>query len=117
MGLFWAVLTGTMLADLDRAPGTVIVAHHELAAGGVAAVEALFAELGLETTAATVEEMAGESGAGAAAGDGLHRLHRNPAEVADSWRRHLSPADIDRIEEVSGPVLERVSQLRFRLAG
>jgi hypothetical protein len=121
MGVFWSVLSTVMLADLDRAPGTVLVSHHELATGGMAAAGSLFASLGLRTSAATEEEMASQSDRGRATGSadgggGLHRLDRDPAEVAASWRRHLSPEDVSRIEEIAGPALARLTAARLVLA-
>ena len=89
MGLFWTVLQVLLLDDLPRAPQTVVVAHGELAGGGIRAVEALFDHLGLVPTDETTSEMQGDGDTPApASGSGLHQLNRNPAETAEAWRRH-----------------------------
>lgn len=112
MGVFWAVLNGVALADLPLAPGTVVVAHHELAGGGASAARVLFGELGLRFGEGSAAEMTGGRPA-AASDEGLHRLNRDPAQVAESWRRHLDPAEVSRIEEVAGPVLEALNRVRL----
>jgi hypothetical protein len=118
MGVFWSVLNALMLADLDRAPQAVVVSHHELATGGIAAARSLFGVLNLEVSAATEAEMAGTPASGPPPPEeGLHRLHRDPAEVAASWRRQLDPADVSRIEEIAGPVLQRLTDARLPLSG
>ena len=112
MGIFWAVLNSLVLDDLAAAPATLLVAHHELAAAGEPGVRRLFSVLGLSSTAATSAEMTKEGAAPvgspqpAPAGGGqvLHRFDRSPAEVAQSWRKHVSHEDIDRIEQLTADV-------------
>jgi hypothetical protein len=114
MGLFWAVLQVLLLDDLPQVPQTLVVAHGELAAGGVGAAEALFDRLGLVTTEETRREMRGGGPTPApAAGSGLHQLNRNPAEVAQSWRRHLDAQEVAEIEKIAGPVLAELEERRF----
>ncbi len=115
MGVFWTVLNGLVLADLDRAPGTVVVSHHELAAGGEPAAGALFEALGLRPSAETRAEMRGHSRQAAGSDAALHRLDRDPAEVAASWRRTVDAAEVQRLEDIAGPVLARLSAARLPL--
>lgn len=114
MGLFWSILTTLALDDMARTPSTVMVAHHELAAGGAAATTRLFDVLGLEVSEQTV---AAHHQGGSSQGNEseLHRFDRNPAEVADAWQRHVCDEDVARIEFVTAPVRARVEQTRLRL--
>ncbi|MEZ5193577.1 MAG: hypothetical protein R2734_14500 [Nocardioides sp.] len=113
MALFWAVLQQLVLDDLPRAPGTVLVPHADLAGGGLPAVRALFAELGLEPTDDTARVMSGGDRPAPTSGSELHRLDRRPEEVAESWRRHLEPAEVAEIEELAGPVLAELDAGRL----
>lgn len=113
MALFWSVLQELALADLPRAPGTVVVGHGHIAQGGPTAAEALFAELGLVATPETHEVMVSGDRPSIATGSQLHQLDRRPDEVADSWRRHLQAAEVAEIESVAGPTLERLDALRL----
>ncbi len=114
MGVFWGVLQALALVDLEAAPGSLFVAHHEIAAGGLPAVAALFTELGLAPTAETEREMheGGDSPA-QPSGSQLHQLHRSPAEVAQSWRRKLDAEEIAQVESVTAGVLAAVEGRRF----
>ncbi|MEZ5095766.1 MAG: hypothetical protein R2731_06385 [Nocardioides sp.] len=96
-----------------RAPGTVLVPHADLAGGGLPAVRALFAELGLEPTDDTARVMSGGDRPAPTSGSELHRLDRRPEEVAESWRRHLEPAEVAEIEELAGPVLAELDAGRL----
>jgi len=114
MGLFWSVLTTLALDDLTRTPGTVMVAHHELAAGGEAATTRLFEVLGLEVSEQTIAAL-NQGGASRPEDSGLHRFDRNPADVAEAWKKQVSEADVARIESITAPVRARVEQTRLHL--
>jgi hypothetical protein len=137
MGVFWSILTTIALDDMEQTPGTVMVSHQEIAAGGRGAGERLFAELGLEFSRETALELGTESPgehteqpAGRATADSgtgmapdprtaraLHSFDRNPVEVAKAWRKHVTPADLTRIELITAPVRERAELVRLRLSG
>lgn len=113
MAIFWSVLQQLALDDLDRAPGSLVVGHAELAAGGMVAAEALFERLGLVVTAETQAEMGG-AGASASPSEGqLHRLQRRPAEVAGSWRQHIDARELAEMEQLADPVLNELATRRF----
>lgn len=114
MGLFWSILTTLALDDMSRTPGTVMVAHHELASGGEAATSRLFDVLGLEFSAQTIAAI-NQGGASQRSDNELHRFDRKPAEVAEAWKRHVSDEDVARIEAITAPVRERVERTRLRL--
>jgi murein L,D-transpeptidase YcbB/YkuD len=114
MGVFWSILTTIALDGMQREPRTVMVAHHEIAAGGQPAAGKLFAALGLDFSIDAIEEL---SRSGSTSGDQttLHRFDRNPAEVADAWKKKVSPEDVARIELITAPVRSRVEAARLRL--
>lgn len=114
MGLFWSVLTTLALDDMARNPSTVMVAHHELAAGGEAAATRLFEALGLEISELTRATL-NQGGTSQRSESQLHRFDRNPAEVAEAWKKHVSEDDVARIEFVTAPVRARVERTRLQL--
>lgn len=114
MGLFWSILTTIALDDMVRAPGTLMVAHHELAAGGEAAVIRLFDVLGLRFSDQTNAEL-NRGGANTHGQGDLHRFDRNPADVADAWKQQVSAEDVARIEFVTAAVRARVEETRLHL--
>ena len=114
MGVFWSILTTIALDGMQREPRTLMVAHHELAAGGEPATRRLFAELALEFSAATGDELS-HTESSSSSDRSLHRFDRNPAEVANAWKDNLSPHDVARIELITEPVRARVESARLRL--
>jgi len=131
MGRFWAALYTMALSDAVRTPGTLVVSHEEIAAGGVDAARALFDALGLSWTDRTTEELsAGEVGEAAEPPDAatgpsplgavaepvrLHRLNRDPTTVARSWRAAVGDDDLESVEKVTRDVLRRLDEIRLRL--
>ncbi len=119
MGVFWTVLQRLALEDLPKAPGTVVVSHSELAAGGPEGARRLFGLLGLDYSEETNHEMTGSEETPARPGHGdpssheLHRFDRRPADVAESWRRHLDESEIAEIEGVAGPALAELEERRL----
>ena len=114
MGLFWSILTTLALDDMARTPSTVMVAHRELAAGGLPATTRLFSALGLEVSESTRAAL-NQGGESQHNERELHRFDRNPAEVAEAWTSQVSGEDVARIEFVTAPVRARVEQNRLRL--
>lgn len=102
MGWFWAALYGMAVADLRTVPSALVVSHERLASD-VAACRDLYARLGLRWNAAAEAEVTREGSGPASAGE-LHNLRRSPAEVATAWRKDLSTAEVDEIEDVSAEV-------------
>lgn len=102
MGWFWSALYAMAVADLSRTPGTLVVAHEDLATDRDACAR-LFDELGLGWSAAVDAEL-GREGATEQAATRLHNFDRSPAEAATSWRRRLSETEIRDIEEITAPV-------------
>ncbi|MFZ2501719.1 MAG: sulfotransferase [Nocardioides sp.] len=122
MGLFWTVFSALATDDVKRTPGALIVAHPEVAAGGTAAVDRLMTAVGLRATDAVHAEIsaAGAGDAPTPRGEApdsgkLHRFDRSPAEVANSWRKHVDATDIERLEEIAGPVLATIEAARLKV--
>lgn len=114
MGVFWSILSTIALDGMARTPSTIMVAHHEVAAGGEPAVTRLFDELGLTFSDQVRAEINRAGSEGDGAGD-LHRFDRNPAEVAQAWKKHVTPEDVARIELITEPVRARVEDSRLQL--
>jgi len=124
MGRFWAALYTMALSDAVRTPGTIVVSHEEIAAGGEDAARCLFGALGLSWTDRTTEELSsGEDGEGVAAPSAtggsepvqLHRLNRDPTTVARSWRAAVGDDDLEVVEKVTRDVRRRLDEVRLRL--
>lgn len=119
MGRFWNVLYAIALHDLRLQPDTVVLAHEEIARGGLAPVERLFGALGLAVGAETTSYLAGgedapRAGSGPDTGE-LHRFGRDPKQVADSWRGRLAPDEIAEIEDVTRHYAARMAEARTDL--
>lgn len=116
MGVFWAVLHEIALADVAAtATRLVVVSHQELALGGVDAGRRLATELGLSWTPAMAEELSKESGGGPTSPEKLHNFDRSPAQVAEEWRSHLTPDEVEVIESVTDGARARLSAARLPL--
>ena len=115
IGLFWAALHEFALADAASA-GTVIVAHTELATGGVEAGRALAQRLGLTWSSAMAAELSKESSGSVAPATKLHNFDRAPAAVAEEWRSRLDAEEIERVEDVSSKTLAKLERARLRLS-
>jgi hypothetical protein len=115
IGLFWAALHELALADAADA-GTVIVAHSELATGGVEAGRVLAERLGLTWSSAMATELSKESSGSVAPATQLHNFDRAPAAVAEEWRSRLDDEEIERVEQVSAKTLARLERARLRLS-
>ena len=117
MGWFWATAYRVVLRDLDGLPDAVVVDHAELAAGGPRAICALASSLGLQGVRPVAASPPGSRHIPRAERGlpPLHQLDRNPTEVADEWRRHVSDAEVHHIEALTAPVLDELARRRFRL--
>jgi hypothetical protein len=121
MGRFWSALYSMALSDLTEHPGTLVISHEEIAGGGAYAAKRLFAALGLTWTSLSESELtddpAPQQRAGDAGGRQLHNFKRPPAAVATSWRAHVTPAEVELVESITAPVLQRLDETRVMLGG
>jgi hypothetical protein len=117
MGRFWSALYEIALDGAEEVPGLIVLSHEELASGGVPAAHQLFRALQLRPSAATDAELSPKTQRADPTSEpaGLHNLQRAPQEVAGDWRHQLTPAEIERIEQVTEPIRARLQQLRLRL--
>jgi hypothetical protein len=113
MGWFWATCYGVVLRDLQSIPRAVVVDHARLAAGGESAMSSLVTALGLRplrpvrppATSTWRRRLPRD----APTAPRLHHLDREPAEVAEAWRREVDAGDISRLEELTAPVLRALA--------
>lgn len=114
MAMFWCLLNVLALDDCRRVPGSVVVAHHEIASGGTDGVAALFEQIGLAPSQRTAMLMAetGRPSKDPATGS-LHQLDRAPSEVAESWRGRLPEDELSQIEDVASEVIEDLERARL----
>lgn len=119
MGLFWKALYDMALNDLGRTQRVIVVAHEEVAGSGVPAGRRLFERLGLRWTEESQAEALGKDATGSegpgAASRELHNLARNPKDVANSWRTHVSREELADVESVTADTRERLAAARLRL--
>lgn len=116
MALFWNALYDLALDDLEGLDGAVVVAHEELAGGGVPAASSLFRRLGLRPVEATLAELHKENGRQGNS-SGLHNLDRAPAQAASSWRQKVSGDELAAVEELTAATQDRLAARRLRLPG
>ena len=97
MVMMWKWCHQVALADLARIDEGVVVSHHALTVGGVAAHRTLRSRLGLA-------DPGDHEVAGGAAGDDerregvLHDFSRSSASVDSAWQKDLSPEEVAVIE-------------------
>lgn len=119
MARFWSALHVMALSDLADHPGTLVVSHEEIAGGGADVAKRLFTALGLGWTDMSEIELAGDAvpphASGGAGGRDLHNFNRPPAAVATSWRRDVTSDEIELIESITAPVLQRLDETRMVL--
>jgi hypothetical protein len=120
MALFWSALYEIALDRAAHLEDLVVVSHEELAGGGMPAVRALFARLGLTTSDETAAEIAHEQSATAPETSSedrpvLHDFDRSPAQAAHSWRAKLTTDDLATMEAAATDMMARLDGLRLRL--
>jgi hypothetical protein len=104
--LTWTVIHHVIRVFQERHPDWIYVRHEDLASDPIGQYEALYGRLGLEMSPAaraTIEEHCYAAAPVEDRGQ-VHRLTRNSREDAWSWRRKLSPAEIERIRAWAEPV-------------
>jgi hypothetical protein len=116
MAWFWNTLHGLVLADLAQADGAVVVSHQDLAGGGATAAKQLFGVLGLRWSPVVDLAMQGPRETVQEDTSRLHNFERAPAAVATGWRGKLAPSELDRLEEETTDVRQRLEGVRLHLA-
>jgi hypothetical protein len=118
MAAFWAALYDQILADLDRVPGALLIAHEDLAGGGEAALRTLYAALDLGWSEEAGRPFAAPVSAGPAGptGTALHNFDRAPAQVAAAWMSALTPDELSEINALTVDVQQELAGRRLRLS-
>lgn len=119
VAVYWAGLNAVALADIrsGSVPGSVIVAHEELATGGAPAAHGLLEALDLRPGPGTDELFAVDhQGAPDVDQDRLHNLDRDPARVAAAWRATIDDATLEEMATWARPVHDKLVQARLELA-
>lgn len=115
MARFWSALHRIALPAIDASGATVVI-HEDLAGGGAAAMERLYAVLGLRVTAQVRSAWTPESSTPAEVDPSrLHNFDRDPATVAQGWRRRVSTEEIEVLETIAGETLSALVQRRCPL--
>ncbi|MGL5859363.1 MAG: sulfotransferase [Angustibacter sp.] len=121
MAWFWSLLNEVALDDLATVSGAVVVAHEDLAGGGLEAMRQLFTVCGLRWTDQVERNLArtGTSDGPAPRASSnptrqtLHRLDRPSQQVASSWRAHVPPDEVLALERLAGHTLDRLAGRRL----
>lgn len=121
---FWATLNQVALADSRAVPGALVVSHTELASGGTAAMQRLYAACGLGWSD-RIEAAVRTAGSGEgrtpkarvnAKGKTLHELGRSSTVVAEAWRAKVDPEDLNTVDEIAGPTFAALESARIDLS-
>lgn len=111
MGHFWSALHELGMRDIDSCNiDHVVVAHHELARSGPTGGRRLCARLGIGWNPALELQIGQEAGSETGSATALHNFDRAPVEVAEAWRSHLEPDEVEQVEAVSAATLRRLEQ-------
>lgn len=119
MAEFWRFCNLTALRDLDEIGVGVVVAHAEVAAGGDASLRRLGQAVGLRIAATPGDSPARTGAAPAPRPDAaaearvLHDFHRDPAGVAEEWRRWVAADEVAQMESIGGDVLAMLEERRL----
>lgn len=120
MTQFWRFCNAMALRDIDETGVGLVVSHAEVAAGGSAALGALGEAIGLampglpETERPPAASADGRPLDAARAGV-LHDFQRDPAGVAQGWRRWVGADEVARMEKGGADVLSRLEEHRLVL--
>lgn len=119
MAWFWSVLNTQALRDITGLGRGVVVAHEQAAIGGAAAMQQLFDLVDLpwdDSVAQTLRPAPDGLAAATSGSTDLHRLDRAPEAVANSWRAHVSEADLEKVERVAGPTMQALAESSVSLS-
>jgi hypothetical protein len=107
-GLLWRLLAEFMIGYRARHPEWLFVRHEDLTADPAARFAELYAALGLPLTADArrfiAATTAAENRSDATRVQRPGYVRRNPAEVAERWRRELSGEEVERVRRWVEPV-------------
>lgn len=114
---FWASLNRQALADLAHVDGALVVSHEEIATGGDTALKQLFDLCALPWKARPQDRTKALPSTAAQSMDpsALHNLNRPSAQVAESWRKDVSKAEISVLESIAGQTLDDLKSSRVAL--
>ena len=133
MARFWTALYRTAMEDTKGRPDVVVVSHEELARGGRASMAVLASRCGLVPPAGPVGSRRGAAGGADRVGEPvadptrgrasqgaesgrLHNFNRPSEEVADSWRSHVSHAELEILDRYAASTLLDLENRRLPLA-
>lgn len=116
MAHFWKGLHQVALANAAEVNGLTVVAHEEVASGGMHMGRRLFDRLDLSWHQRAATELTKDSD-GSVQEATLHNFDRSPASVAQAWRGLLSSAEVETVEEIAGETLARLDRVRFTASG
>jgi hypothetical protein len=114
IGRMWWTLYSLFLLDAERLDTLIVVAHADLAQGGLSALENVRNECGLQPARGRAQTSI-RWPAKVADPKRLHNFNRDPREVASSWRAEMSANDVASLERVIEPVWTALQERRLRL--
>jgi hypothetical protein len=98
--LLWRILYGTAAGYRDRHPDWIFLRHEDAGADPAGTFERLYAQLGLELTAAARERIVRASGAeNPVEGPSPHVVDLDSAGAVRRWREQLTPEEIELLRE------------------
>lgn len=115
MARFWVVLNTQSLRDIESMGNALVVAHEDVTLGGATAMRRLYGLLALPWSASVesaVRQAADTDRSPKKGPAGLHDFTRSPEDVAGSWRKHITEAELQVVERIAGAALSELSDRR-----
>ncbi|MFD1717374.1 sulfotransferase [Georgenia deserti] len=106
------------ILDLPNEESPTIVAHQDLAVGGIPAARALYSELGLQLSKRGRQnlEQAFHAGSTAPPPPGqLHASDRDPRSTTDQWRSRVSEEEAAELRKLTSDIRDRLADRRLIL--
>jgi hypothetical protein len=118
MAWFWSALYGIALHDVDRFdPEVVVLAHEDVATGGVEFGRRLFDRLDLRWSDEAAQQLVRGQASRAVDQTALHNLDRSPAKVAHEWETRITPEERRRLEQLTNDVHAELLRRAFGARG
>ncbi|KRF04710.1 hypothetical protein ASG88_21110 [Nocardioides sp. Soil777] len=110
MAVFWRGLHELFLLDAGALTSLVVISHDRLV-GNEVLCRALVDRLNLRWTGETDAELRHEESLSTSPRQGLHDFNRSPQEVAEGWRRRVTQAEVDEMEQLTVDVRGRLASM------
>jgi hypothetical protein len=105
--LLWVCINTVLAEFMKRNPQMIFIKHEDLSTDPEAELEKIYTKLGLPFTEKVRTQIRSHTGAAnpaEATDNRTHVLRRNSKEMLGRWKSALTPEEIRRVREITGPL-------------